>query len=167
MNGIFIDSVTLFLYHEVAHIILGHTATSGIDWVTSISQEKEADEYAFEMYLSERSSKLEKLTAGLSALFTFFSPFFVLVFPRHLQQETHPDIDLRFQNALEKIGCEGNEERYSLYKLAVTLINDYLRSHEQALIHHGLEIPKRHVETVQDLYDDYIAVLEQAKFKGI
>jgi hypothetical protein len=143
VNGIFIDGVTLFLYHEFAHIILDHTNTYEVDRVTSILQEKEADEYAFEMYLNERNSKLEKFSAGLAVLFTFFSPFFVLAFPRNLQQDTHPDIDLRFQNALDRIGCEGNEERYSLYKLAVTLINDYLLSHKEALIQHGLEIPHR------------------------
>ena len=44
VNGIFIDSVALFLYHAFAHLVLGHTSTSEIDWVTSISKEKDADE---------------------------------------------------------------------------------------------------------------------------
>jgi hypothetical protein len=163
VNGIFQDSIALFLYHEFAHIICNHKPYTAIPAYESVEQEKEADNYALQVYLEGRETDSNKVQSGLAILFTYISPFFITQHPNALQCDTHPDTDTRFYNALQRVGLQTDEEQYYFYKFALTLIHDFLVPHTDFLNQNGLFFPQEQVETAKDLFEQYVDILERAK----
>jgi hypothetical protein len=167
VNGIFQDSIALFLNHELAHLVLNHKPSKLISPAESVDQEKKADNFALQAYLDGREIDIPKAQSGLAVLFTYFSPFFIAKNPASLISTTHPDTDVRLYNALEKVGFHTNEECYYFYKLAFTLIHDFLAGHKDFMDSNGLVFPSEPVETARDLFEVYVDLLENAKRIGL
>lgn len=163
VNGIFQDSIALFLNHELGHIVLKHKPYTDISHEESVEQEKEADNFALQAYLDGKEGDASRVQSGLAVLFTYFSPLFTTSHPENLKKNTHPDTDVRFYNALERVGFSTDQECYYFYKLALTLIHDFLADHQTFLTMNGLSFPSEPVETAKDLFEVYVDLLEQAK----
>jgi|TARA_B100000902_G_scaffold394217_1_gene450074 hypothetical protein len=98
VNNIFCHAVSFMLFHEFAHLHLGHTASKGA-W--SQSQEKEADQFAREVLVNYFKSDQEQLAGALGISVGTIALLFLKIGTHSYISTTHPNTDLRIQFSYE------------------------------------------------------------------
>jgi len=109
-NRAFIIVITFILYHEFAHVYLGH-----VDQGDVCREEYKADELAADKFAIEQITNTTKQVdlidgkacalMGLSAL---------LLFSSSLDGDTHPDPDHRVDKAIELLNIEDSSDLYNI-----------------------------------------------------
>lgn len=151
-NAIFQTAVCFLLYHEYAHLTLGHVAASD-DNSWSIEQEKDADNFALQKVVDSGAPEKEQLRAGVALVLICASNFFLPRGLRGIWQRAHPNLHDRLRHALSHLGLDSDKSKFYLYYLASISIHQYLSSK-------GTHLPLPDAESAEDLFFEYLDMID-------
>ena len=164
-NGIYQDAVAYNLFHEFAHLTLGHDAyfdeTPPIDMTESqkadrIQIENEADSFAFNMLIDSGAPDRERLAKGLAVIIANIGSLLVVNSPSNLSQSTHPDLDDRLHRALMSLNLEEEINQFYGWYLGCLAIRLFV-------IKHGLEEEPKEYETAQEAFAAHLELFDKLK----
>lgn len=157
INNLYQSSVAFLLYHEQAHLVNGHDSYFlgfNIDDYDKIELEKEADDFAFSMLVSEESEE-SKIQKGLSIIIVFSSAL-MLSNLTTLKQKKHPDIDQRLLTMINKLNFNKKENEFYIWYLGCYILNMYLNKL-------GSNYSPSLCDTHQELFFKYLNQLDKIK----
>ncbi|WP_279133436.1 phage exclusion protein Lit family protein [Photobacterium phosphoreum] len=125
-NRIFQNSVAYLLYHEFAHLKLGHSSfikglanCNELDKVAERKNiENEADQYALAMLITPEMDDKEKVILGASILLMMVSCLFIIKEPYNIQQTYHPDLETRILNVIQGINFDDKGRECYIWYMA-------------------------------------------------
>ncbi len=163
-NNLFSRGVSFLLFHELAHLTLGHKAyTKPKTSKHSIREiEKDADNFAFDKLVDCYGDENEKVTNGYAIALTMCSNLFIIKNFNTIIQNNHPDLDSRIFNMVTKLDLESNDYTQYIYHYCSTLLRIFL-------ICTSKENPtKSHVfPTAKDLFNYYLDKIAEHKKEKI
>lgn len=167
-NGLFQSAVAYLLYHEYAHLILGHDIyflgrtkadmekLSDDECSTLIQLEQEADLFALNRVNGSAETDRAKLVGGLPVFMTIFSSLLMVKYKSSIQQKRHPDLDARLANLLFELDLNEDENSHYIYYYGCYAIIMFLRKHKIFLK------PETH-DTAEEYFHDLLAKLDEIK----
>ena len=112
-STLFVDAVAFVILHELAHLNQGHAVYAGpIDpndselLASRVDLEREADQLGLDFLHTVGPLEGAPLTTMLPALMVMGSARFLAGMPARLAQRTHPDVDVRLLNVLQRVSRE-------------------------------------------------------------
>src|SRR6185369_10354825 len=123
-NSIFMDAAAFYFLHEMSHAINGHLDNAGTmdNSKNSKEIENEADNYAISLMLNDTYDEIHKFKVGYACILAMCACL-PLTSKSKLASSTHPDIDTRIVNLVDKFGIE-NPNHMLLFKS--TLLNTFI-----------------------------------------
>lgn len=164
VNGIFLDAISILLFHETAHILNGHLKiVKNCSSEEKKELEKEADNFALQHVfddanLSDQSTFIQKsiaiITAFTSFLFAGKTAYIV-------RQSEHPDLDDRLFNAMQILNIKDNHISFYMYSFADTIIRHFYEIHkgEYQIAGKKMEEEKK-VDFAKDLFLKDIEIIK-------
>ena len=164
VNGVFIDALSMILFHEVAHLKFKHEQICNeIEDAVWKECEKECDVYGIECVVDESIRNNEDLfqQKTISIIFSFSANLFITNNPLLICQKRHPDLDDRLFNAFGLLNIEEKYHQYYVYKLADLIIRHYRNIHRE--YYDGIKqfFKNKLVETAKELFLEDIEVLKK------
>lgn len=156
-NAIFMDAATFYFLHEMSHAINGHLDNAEtVDHSDNQKEmENEADNYAISLMLNNTYDEIHKLRVGYACILAMCACL-PLTSKRKLASSTHPDIDTRIVNLVDKFEIE-NPNHVLLFKS--TLLNTFIVFRNI----HGLGISTDLNKNIDELIDHYLYEFEELK----
>ena len=112
-STLFVDAVAFVILHELAHLNQGHGVYAGpIDsndaelLASRVDLEREADQVGLDFLHTVGPLEGAPLVSMLPALMVMGSALFLAGMPAGLVQRTHPDVDVRLLNVLQRVSRE-------------------------------------------------------------
>jgi hypothetical protein len=115
-NGLFENSTCYILFHEYAHLALNHCQYSSLiakfkngevltpEEIKLLKQlEEDADDFAFNSLVTGKETEQEKFHKGVAIILAHCAMLFMVHNPKKLKKTTHPDTDIRLENAIKKL----------------------------------------------------------------
>lgn len=145
VNGIFQDTVTYLINHEIAHLLNNHwevleeiklkdNKDRTLDEKLFYQQvEGEADVYARETMVDLSVSDDEKLLKGISIIYANLASFFLLDHPKNLEDQLHPDLDIRLSNTLDYLCFQDAKNRDYSFMLGFMVLHYFFHHHKEKL----------------------------------
>jgi len=161
VNAIFLDAITFCFLHELSHAINGHldnARTRGkVSDADNIDKEmeNEADNYAISLMLNNTYDEIHKLRIGYACTLAMCACL-PLTSKKKLASSTHPDIDTRIVNLIDKFGVE-NPNHMLLFKS--TLLNTFIVFRNI----HELSISTDLDKNIDELIDHFLYEFEELK----
>ncbi len=165
VNNIFQSAVAYQMFHEFAHLTLGHDSyfpkpdAFNVDEGTLaelIHIENEADKFAFDMLIREYEDENKKVATGLSILLPHCSSLMLASSAGDIKQTQHPDLDQRMLNALQRLNLEEDEAQFYIWYLCCYAIRLYL-------LKHNIDIDPGEHETAKDAFFALLDDLDRIK----
>lgn len=168
VNGIFLDAIIYDVFHEFSHLVNNHChALSDIlrkssselteEDVTLYKQiETEADNYAFDSIIEESDDEKYKLHKGLAIILAHCSNLFVVRNPKLVKQPTHPDIDSRILNSIERINLKDLKSSDYVWYLGAMSCKFFFD-------HHKINTDISPSDTTKDLFFRYLENFDEIK----
>ena len=129
-NGIFESAVAFLLFHEFGHVRQGHLGnvdqnddTEG-GRATAIQMEREADQFAFDVLVSQHDDDEAKAKKAWAVLAPALSSLYLLDGHVGIFQRRHPHLHHRIHDLLAKLRFEDERYRFYYHYLAVTVLDD-------------------------------------------
>jgi len=117
VNKIFLDAISLILFHEYTHIVQDHFSVHD-DNDLQKDLEREADNWAKELMVNYNDGDKFKHHTGVGIIIAHLALLFVLKNPRSIKQKKHPDLDVRLFNSLEYFDIKNKKRDFYLKHLA-------------------------------------------------
>lgn len=166
INGIFQDAVSFLMFHEYAHLTLGHDEyfkekTNELnDNIVSqfIELEKDADDIALDKIGKEQISSIIAVT------FVITSSLLIEPIENQTLQTKHPTTDNRLFNIFQKIHFDTKESEFYVKYLSILYIQMYLIKHKVI----DIKTMNTTFDTVDDMLSFYLEKLDifRAKLKS-
>lgn len=167
VNNIFIQAVGSVLFHEKAHIILGHVdsilADKGNDFIWAKEMEKDADTFAIDCLIDATKDDDEKLISGIAVMLSYTSWLFLMDSPGDIMSIEHPNLDERIFNLLERFEIRDESHRFYIYSFASNILYWFFFRNKQWFDDRSIQIPQHEVETAKDLFDILMGVFDSIK----
>jgi len=119
--------------------------------------ENEADQYAFNKLIKEQDNEEQRWVMGLSIILVTCSGLLNTKKATNIKQMVHPDIDQRLLNVLQMLNFSSEEAEFYCWHLCSFSIRFFL-------LKHGITLPTKTYETVQDELNSYLKLLDDIKF---
>lgn len=156
-NAIFLDAAAFCFLHEMSHAINGHLDTEKSMEDDNISKEleNEADNHAISLMLNNTDDEIHKFRIGYACTLAMCA-FLPLTSSTRLASITHPDIDIRIVNLLDKFGINNANH---LLSLKATILNTFIvfRNIQE------LDISKDHKKNIDQLIDHFLYAFRELK----
>ena len=169
VNALFQNSVAYILYHEYAHLTLGHDCyylgrnkfdmeSLSEEEISTFKQlEQEADLFAFDRVTDRANHGVKRLIDGLPIFMAICSSLFLLKKPTKIQQNKHPDLDLRLMNFLSELDLYEEDDRFYMYYFGCFAIIMFLRKH-------NIPPTPKNDNTAKDYFYNLLQDLDEIKF---
>lgn len=169
VNGIFIDVVTYWLYHEFAHLVNDHCSAlqnilrkkpeelsdSELAYLKQV--ESEADTYAFDSIIAISDSEQYKLHKGLALVLAHCSNLFAVKEPTSVKQFKHPDLDNRILSSIENLNLQDNSSADYIWYLGAVCCYLFFE-------YHSITIPTQPiVNSAQELFFKLLKIFDEIK----
>ena len=163
-NEIFEKTLSVVMFHEIAHIILGHdNVIKGCVKNDEIEQlEKEADNFSTDFLKTDWKNENDELGYLFSIVFSCTSLLTFISSPRMLKQDVHTDVDIRIYNIITSALSEINEfgKQDYFYGLACYILREYVTKNDRCKI--AKPFPTGNM-LAKDLFTYYIDQIEIMK----
>lgn len=164
-NAIFLDALSVWLFHEVGHVKFRHFKGEGErDEVDQIQCEQDCDNYAIKAFVGEETNQDILRNKMIGVVIAFSSMFFLDdKKPLILVQKKHPDLDTRFANILETFSSEYSLADATLfhgYFIADCVIRRFYHSYKRYYEGMGIKFRNLSVETSKELFEEDVKLLK-------
>lgn len=164
-NGIFQDATAFLLYHEFAHIMQGHL-TDGYDHSADEGAhaynkelEREADDFAFRMFVSEDDADEVRRLKGWPLLVPVLSSLYLANGPASVFQANHPHLHHRIHHVLTQLNFKDEPTRDYYWYLSSVVLTVFAHAHNVGN-HQGRMEPDV-FDTAPDAFDAQLEELER------
>lgn len=170
VNGIFQDAVTFIMFHEFAHLTLGHdiyyeskeNAQKKEEKNYNLHElEKDSDNFAFSILVKEDDEYSKQLTSTLAVQFVMTSSF--LLEPKKYQtiQHSHPTLDNRLFYFFQNMRLKDEKHDFYIKYISSLGLRMYLEKDKILDINENIGI----FDTIEDITNFYLEKLDQFRIK--
>jgi hypothetical protein len=169
VNGLFVDTLCVLLWHEAYHIINGHCKEKlketdrEKDNLFSQDCEREADINAMEILIDGELDQEKRMRKGIPILFAFITPLFLIKNAEALNQDTHLDLDVRLGNMINLLNITDQKQAYYLYAFGNVLLEKYYNMNSVLFQNYNIHKPNIAGKTPNDIFDEYLDKIRQLK----
>jgi hypothetical protein len=165
VNNLFQMAVSYNLFHEFAHLTLGHDSyfdgrpgytLSESERAERIQLESDADNFAFDKLLGTLSTNESNFPVGVAIIMANVASILAVDSPSQVRQIIHPDIDERLHRVFLKLGLEQESGQFYCWYLGCLAIRLFFMKHGLA------ESPKEY-KTAQDAFASYLQEFDLIK----
>lgn len=166
-NGIFQQGVAFFLYHEFGHVRQRHfdflgAATDDLPAVSRIEMEREADDFAYRVMVSQGESEEALTLKAWPILAAVLSSLYLIHGPAGVFQQNHPHLHHRVYDILSRLNfAPGGKARDYFHYLCATVLLVVTRSEE----HTAGRIDPEVFETADDALEAELEALDSTVLK--
>lgn len=158
VNTLFQNAVAYLMFHEYAHLTLGHTAfyagktKKDFDYLTESEQaiyiqlENEADLFALNRVVKKNKDDVDILITGLPILLSICSSLLIINNPEQVKQYKHPDLDIRLANLMVELNLATEGNKFYIYYLAYFSLIFFFKKH-------NLQFTPSTQDTAQDAFN--------------
>lgn len=171
VNGVFLEALNVLLLHEVCHIDSGHHGKlEKYSRERRIECEINCDLFALQTIFKDFNGRnnAQFYTSMIAVVPAFASMMLVLKNPLLLNQENHPDLDLRLKNMIDYLDLQNDKDGYYIYKYADMLVRRFRDIHCELYDYMNVKFDNVEVETARDLLvSDIGPAIQRLKFPAI
>ncbi|UXI66043.1 ImmA/IrrE family metallo-endopeptidase [Tahibacter amnicola] len=125
-NGIASDAMASLMWHEFAHLAMGHSNPTN-DPAVQQQLEQEADDFAFHALVPQHATEDERVLKGWALVMPFLAHLLSLKHPSAMRSTRHGDVDVRLSHVLSRFHFAAQANRDYFYGLAAVAVTAAMR----------------------------------------